>query len=65
MAVILKHIDLVCKYKGEYTCVREMRKHIGWYVKGLHGATEIRRRVNEIKDVDRLKQLLIEYSVQF
>ena len=53
---LLEHIDLAVRYKGEHTAVREMRKHVGWYIKGMHGATEIRRKVNIIDDVDELKE---------
>lgn len=44
--------------KGEYAAVREMRKHIGWYLKGVHGSAEIRRQVNEIREAGRLLELL-------
>ena len=35
--------------KGEYVAVRSMRKHIGWYVKGMHGAVAVRRNLNELE----------------
>ena len=54
--MLIRHIDLVCRYKGEDTAVREMRKHVGWYIKGMHGATEIRRKVNTINDIGELKE---------
>ena len=54
--MLLRHIDLVCRYKGDHTAVREMRKHIGWYIKGIRGATEIRRKVNTIDDADQLRK---------
>lgn len=40
------HMDLVIREKGEAHAVREMRKHVGWYVKGYFGAAEIRRKIN-------------------
>ena len=36
--------------KGEYAAVREMRKHVGWYLKGVHGAAAFRGAVNKITD---------------
>ncbi len=60
IAMLLRHIDLVCADKGEHIAVREMRKHIGWYVKGLPGATRIRRRVNTIDRVDEMKRVIGE-----
>ena len=38
-ALILRHLDMLLEYKGEYVGPREMRKHATWYTKGLlHGA---------------------------
>lgn len=61
LKIILEHLDLVIQEKGEYTAVREMRKHIAWYIKGQKDATKIRERINEIEDKDKLRQVLIEY----
>ena len=55
---LLQHIDMVCADKGERMGVREMRKHIGWYTKGIHGAAQIRREANTIDSAEELKQLL-------
>ncbi len=48
------HFSDVMAEKGEYAAVREMRKHVGWYMKGLPGAAEVRRRVNEIGTAEGL-----------
>ncbi len=56
--LLLRHIDLVCADKGEHIAVREMRKHIGWYIKGMHGATRIRREINAINDAEEMKRVL-------
>ncbi|WP_037373216.1 tRNA dihydrouridine synthase DusB [Anaerovorax odorimutans] len=56
--IINKHFDYLLKEKGEYAAVREMRKHIGWYLKGVHGAAEIRRKVNNINDADLLMKTI-------
>ncbi|MBC8204844.1 tRNA dihydrouridine synthase DusB [bacterium] len=42
---VIEHYKLILADKGEYTGVREMRKHLGWYSKGLPGANEFRRKV--------------------
>lgn len=55
---ILKHYDLLTEIKGEYVAVREMRKHVSYYIKGLPMATEIRRRINEITSIEEAKSLL-------
>jgi len=56
--MILKHLNLLVNYKGEYTAIREMRKHIAWYIKGINNATEIRRSVNQIENLYELKELI-------
>jgi len=45
-AVILRHLDLLVGYKGEYIGIREMRKHAAWYTRGLKGSAELRERFN-------------------
>ena len=45
-AVILRHLDLLVGYKGEYIGTREMRKHAAWYTRGLKGSAELRERFN-------------------
>jgi tRNA-dihydrouridine synthase B len=56
--IITRHFDLVIAEKGEENGVREMRKHIGWYLKGVHGSCEIRRQVNSMKTEEEVKLLL-------
>lgn len=57
--MILKHARMLIEYKGEYTAVREMRKHIAWYTQGLPHSAELRRRCNEIVDKDSLEELIM------
>ncbi len=56
--MILKHASLLIEYKGEYTAVREMRKHIAWYTQGLPHSAELRRRCNEIVSWESLKEVI-------
>ena len=51
---IYKHLKMLCEHKGEYTAIREMRKQIAWYVKGLPGATQIRNEINKIEEIEML-----------
>ncbi len=44
MLVMLRQVDLMCRYKGERRAMNEARKHVGWYLKGMRGAAEFRRR---------------------
>ena len=58
--MILRHAKMQLEYKGNYTGMREMRKHVAWYTKGLTGAADLRRRVNETETLDELMMLLEE-----
>ena len=56
--MLLRHIDLVAYDKGDRIAVREMRKHVGWYVKGMHGASAIKREINQIDDIEKMRQAI-------
>lgn len=55
IAMMLRHFDDVYARKGEYTAVCEMRKHVGWYLKGVPGAAAFRGRINQINDAAALR----------
>jgi tRNA-dihydrouridine synthase B len=57
---INKHFKFLKDLKGETKAVLEMRKHIGWYLKGVHGASEIRHIVNTLTDIDEIQQILAQ-----
>lgn len=61
--VMLEHYDLSIKYKGEDKTVREMRKHIGWYLKGMYGSARMRDDINHIVDADEVRQMLRDYQL--
>lgn len=54
----IKHLERVCLLKGEYMGVREMRKHLAWYIKGLHGAAKLRNEINMLNQMSEVTQLL-------
>ena len=60
--MFLRHAQLVADDKGELTAVCEMRKHAGWYFKGLPGATRLRARVNIIASLDKLAAEVKEFT---
>ncbi len=53
--MMVRHLEDLAELKGEYAAVREMRKHVGWYLKGVHGAAAFRGKVNQITDINELK----------
>lgn len=49
-----RHLCDIMALKGEYVAVREMRKHVGWYLKGAPGSAAFRGKVNQITDIQML-----------
>ncbi|MCM1037865.1 MAG: tRNA dihydrouridine synthase DusB [Ruminococcus sp.] len=56
--MMLRHGKLQLAYKGEYTGIREMRKHVSWYTAGLPHSAKIRERVNAMEDFASLEELI-------
>lgn len=52
--VILEHAALQLKYKGEYTGVREMRKHLSWYTMGMPHSARFRQMINTMETMEEL-----------
>lgn len=52
--MILKHAKMNIEYKGEYTGIREMRKHAAWYTQGLKNSAKFRDRLSHIESYDEL-----------
>ena len=61
LETILKHIDLEVKEKGEYTGIREIRKHLSFYLRGLKNASEMRNIINKIDNQKELEEKLKEF----
>ena len=57
----IKHMNLAVAEHGEYVAVREMRKHIGWYLKGLKNSAKYRDQINKITDYKEVISMLEEY----
>ncbi len=61
LQTILKHIDLATQNKSEIVAVKELRKHLSWYVKNLKEASKLRVEINKIETKKELEKVLIEY----
>lgn len=59
-AVMKRHFRDMSALKGDYVAVREMRKHVGWYLKGQPGSAAFRGRVNQINDAEELMKAIDE-----
>ena len=57
-AMILRHAKMLVEYKGAYTGIREMRKHVAWYTAGYPNSAKLRARVNEIESLEALEHLI-------
>ncbi len=59
-ATILRHAKMQLEYKGEYTGIREMRKHVSWYTAGMPDSARLRRTVNMVESFAALEELVRE-----
>ena len=57
-SMILRHARMLVEYKGAYTGIREMRKHVAWYTTGYPNSAKLRARVNEIESLEALEHLI-------
>ena len=58
METVLRHAQLQLACKGEYTGVREMRKHVSWYTAGVPNSARIRQNVNMAESFEELRRLI-------
>lgn len=59
-AMMLRHARMQVEYKGDYTGIREMRKHISWYTAGLPHSARLRARINSVESLAEIEKLLDE-----
>jgi len=62
LSVMLRHLDMLIEYKGEYLGVREMRRHGAWYTKGLHHSAELRLKFNQAVSKEDFITVLDEFK---
>lgn len=58
----IKHFDILCSIKGERVAVKEMRKHIAWYIKGMRNSAEMRNKINTISTRTELVEQLNKFA---
>ncbi len=56
--MILCHAALQREYKGEYTGIREMRKHVSWYTAGMPNSAKLRQEINLVESFEKLGRLV-------
>lgn len=57
LAVMLRHMEGLCRHKGEYRAMREARKHVAWYLKGMRNAAKFRQRAASLEHFSELLEL--------
>ena len=57
-AMMLRHARMQVACKGDYTGIREMRKHISWYTTGLPGSAKLRGKINSVESLQEMEALL-------
>ena len=56
--MMIRHLDALVELKDEYSAVREMRKFVAWYTKGIKGASRLRGKINTIETQADMKEAL-------
>lgn len=57
MVTMLKHIQKIIEYKGEYTAMREARHHAAYYTKGMRGGAALRKEISSFEHFEQLEEL--------
>lgn len=63
--MVLRHLELLMQYKGEYVAVREMRTHLAHYTKGMPGASRMREQFNRIGNAREMREMCKQYLRPF
>jgi len=58
--MMLRHAKMLIGHKGEYLGIREMRKHVSWYTRGLNNSARLRGEINTVESYEELEKLLSE-----
>ena len=58
--MMFRHMEMQVEYRGEYSGIREMRKHISWYTAGFPNSAKLRQAVNQAETAEQMRELLYE-----
>lgn len=56
--MMLRHAGMMIEYKGEYTGIHEMRKHVAWYTQGLKDSSKLRASINQVESYNEMEELI-------
>ena len=60
--MVMRHARLQVEIKGEYTGMREIRKHAAWYTAGYRNSSKLRGKINEVETIQQLEELFAGMS---
>lgn len=61
LEIALLHLDRLIALKGEHVAVKEMRKHMSWYLKGMPGAARVKDQIMEQTEREAMVRLLVQF----
>ena len=56
--MMLRQAQLMIEYKGEYTGIHEMRKHVAWYTQGIKDSAKLRASINMVESFEEMQELI-------
>lgn len=56
--MMLRQAKLMIEYKGEYTAIHEMRKHVAWYTQGIKDSAKLRANINMVESYEEMRELI-------
>lgn len=59
--MMLRHGKMQLEYKGDYTGIREMRKHVSWYTTGYPHSARLRAKINSIESFEEMEELIEQF----
>ncbi len=60
----IRHLNMLCEEKGEYIAVKQMRKHIAWYIKGMRNSNRVKNEINRLNSRKEVEITLKAYLEQ-
>jgi nifR3 family TIM-barrel protein len=62
LAIMFRHLELQINHSGEERGIKEMRKHLAWYLKGRPGAAKTKEKINHLTSFKAVQEALLEYA---
>jgi tRNA-dihydrouridine synthase B len=59
--MLIRHLEMLCEDKGDSIGVKEIRKFVPWYTKGMRGAPALRRELNQVMDAQTMTKMISDF----